>query len=372
MRSVLSRSWPLALLALVAAVFLFVGNAGPSQRAHAASPGGSPTPLLSCPNVDGSADNKVLVGDILAVVGAYFQDWPTTNYTYLYDTTSPYNTQTGLGGQERVDDILAVVTKYFTVCPLVDTQVAKATRWALDTDPVTPGNQPVPQTENAAALSALGYVGISTVDVPGQGVHYSKGSLWDGNFDPAAPEGLVYNDGRLAAQLYVVNGSSVGWLTEDPGPNAGPCGDGFDNGGDTLIDGADPDCVLGPPVGTPPDDVNIDPFSYCGAGVACSWAMDEGWHLHYRLCIVHIGTPYAHFVPLPSGQGQTNCDAIQNAPPNAGAGFDAYFERMGWMGHLWNWQPNANRVDDVNGTQNGRFADCFPDVQGWKAYSCPQ
>jgi hypothetical protein len=45
---------------------------------------------------------------------------------------------------------------------------------------------------------------------------------------------------------------------------------------------------------------------------------------------------------------------------------------MGWMGHLWNWQPNANRVPDINGSQNGRFADCFPDGGVWKAYNCPQ
>jgi hypothetical protein len=42
------------------------------------------------------------------------------------------------------------------------------------------------------------------------------------------------------------------------------------------------------------------------------------------------------------------------------------------MGHLWNHLPNANQVPDVDGTMNGRFADCFPDTQGWKAYNCPQ
>ncbi len=351
----------------------------PSTRTESASPGQTVSTLLTCPNVDASADIMVLVGDILGVVQAYFKDFPisgseppgTSDYVYMYDLAGPYNPQTLTGGQQRVDDILAVVQRYFEVCPQADTQVAAATRWALDTDPGTPGNQPVPQIEDANALAALGYIGISTVDVPGQGVHYSRGSLWDGNFNPAAPEGLVYNNGRLAAHLYVVNGANVGWLTEDPGPNAGPCGDSIDNGSDGFTDGADSNCVLGPAEGPPVDDVDIDPLAYCGAGVDCSWATDEGWHLHYRLCIIHIGTQYAQFYQVPTGQGQAYCDNVQ-ATTSGGVGFNAYFERMGWMGHLWNWFPNANRVSDVGGSMNGRFADCFPDSQGWKPYNCPQ
>jgi hypothetical protein len=339
----------------------------PAGRTESATPGQTVAPLLSCPNVDASPDNKVAVGDILAIVQAYFNDYPAADYYPLYDLVAPYSpgAPPNTSGKERVDDILAVVNRYFEICPPVDTQVAQASRWVLTQHPEL-------LTENVSALLAAGYVGISTVDVPGQGVHYSNGALWDGNFNPAAPEGLVYKNGRLAAQLYVVNGYNVGWVPEDPGPNEGPCGDGIDNGSDGFTDAADPDCVVGPPVGTPPDDVNFDPYAYCGTGVACSWVGDEGWHLHYRLCIVHIGTPYAQFVALGSGSGQTDCDAAQNSGPHAGAGLHSYFERMGWMGHLWNWLPNANQVPDVDGTMNGRFADCFPDTQGWKAYNCPQ
>ncbi len=353
-----------SILALVALGVLLI-----QPRAIDATGGGTTvTTLLSCPNVDASTDNKVAVGDILAVVNAYFKDWPATNYTYLYDLTDPYNPQYSGSpnptGKQRVDDILAVVNHYFEVCPAVDTQVAAASRWILTQHPEL-------LTENVTALSNAGYIGVSTIDVPGQGVHYSNGSLWDGNFDPAAPEGLVYNNGRLAAQLYVVNGVNVGWVPEDPGPNEGPCGDGIDNGSDGFTDGADSDCVLGPAAGTPPDDVNFDPYAYCGVGVSCSWAMDEGWHLHYRLCIIHIGTQYAQFYQVPDGQGQAYCDNVQ-ATTSGGVGFHLYFERMGWMGHLWNWLPNANQVPDVNSTTNGRFADCFPDTQGWKPYNCPQ
>jgi hypothetical protein len=38
------------------------------------------------------------------------------------------------------------------------------------------------------------------------------------------------------------------------------------------------------------------------------------------------------------------------------------------MGHLWNIVPNSNLLPDVNGTKNGRFADCSPPTQ---AEDCP-
>jgi hypothetical protein len=319
--------------------------------------------------VDASADHRVAVGDILAVVQAFFKDYPSTDYVFMYDLANPYNPVTGSGGQQRVDDILSVVGRFFDTCPAVDTEAAQATRWGLDTDPGTPGKQPVPQIENASALAALGYIALSATDVPGQGVHYAKLSAWDGDFDPAEPEGLVYNDGRLAAHLYVVNGDNVGWVPEDPGPNEGPCGDGIDNGGDGFTDAADADCQLGAPSGTPPDDVDIDAFAYCG-GDPCSWSMDEGWHLHYNLCIIHIGKPNAQLTVTPD---DATCAAANNTSCHpSGCGTYLFNDRIGWMGHLWVWYPNANRVPDVNGSMNGRFADCFPDSQGWKSYNCPQ
>jgi hypothetical protein len=329
--------------------------------------------------VNGSADNKVLVGDIVDVVKAYFKDYAiqageppgTSDYVPMYDLNAPYNPATATGGNQRVDDIVAVVNAYFDTCPLVDTQVAQAVRWAIDTDGnPSNGNQPVPQFENESALLTLGYVALSTIDVPGQGVHYAKLDAWDGVFDPAEPEGLVYNDGRLAAHLYVVNGADVGWVPEDPGPNQGPCGDGIDNGGDGFTDGADSDCVLGAPSGPPPDDVDIDSFTYCGAGATCSWATSEGWHLHHNLCIIHIGKPNAQLTVTPDDP--TCAFANSQSCHPSGCGTYLFNSRIGWMGHLYSWYPNANRVPDVNGTMNGRFADCFPDTEGWKPYNCPQ
>jgi hypothetical protein len=117
----------LAVVWILVASVLVVGAAGTAQTS-ANDPGTTVSPLLSCPNVDGSPEGSVLVPDILAIVRVYFHDWPNTDYYYLYDLVEPYNLQTGTGGLERINDILAVVDHYFDTCPLVDTQVAQATR----------------------------------------------------------------------------------------------------------------------------------------------------------------------------------------------------------------------------------------------------
>ena len=98
----------------MAAVFLFGGTANGPKGAQAASPGRHRRHAAELSQRGRERRQQGLVGDILAVVQAYFKDWPATNYVYLYDLTNPYNPQTGLGGQQRVDDILAVVSKYFT------------------------------------------------------------------------------------------------------------------------------------------------------------------------------------------------------------------------------------------------------------------
>ncbi len=354
MRNIAMKVWILALLGLVAAVILLTGTVISPKGTQAATPGGAVTPLLSCPNVDASADNKVLVGDILPVVAAYFKDWPANNYYYLYDLTAPYNPSAPAGtGLQRVDDIIAVVNEYFTVCPLVDTQIAAASKWGIDVDG-NPGNgnQPLPIMENEAALEALHYYQGSN-DVPGQGVHYVNVDNWDGTFNPAAPEGLVYQNGRLAAQLYVTDGTAVGWGTHAAGP-CSPC-PGAEHGIEleTAIDG--PQC-----------------------NPACSWDGPEGWHLHHYLCTVHIGTSSALAIPgafAPSiSDTQAHCASFAGEPectvPVTTQPCYRWGKDVGWMGHLWNWLPNANQVADIGGN-NGRFADCFPDAEGWKAYDCP-
>jgi hypothetical protein len=340
-------------MALVAAVVLGFGLR--THSTNAATPGSTQKRLLDCPDTDGSG--KIRTGDITKVVTQYGVDSPSASYRFIDDLTAD--------GFIRTNDITFVVLRYGQDCPMVDTQVAQATLWAIAN---------APATENAAALLMLGYVKAGP-DVPGQGVHYVNG-LGDGVFDPTAkPDGLVYQNGKLAAQLYVVTGDVVGFVGEDDVTNAGPCNDGVDNDGDTFIDGADSHCVLpASPSGPPPDDVNIDTFCH---PAPCSWDGTEGWHLHYNLCTFHIGKPNVSFTITLNDAACAVANSNGCLPEGCGA--YVYKPRIGWMGHLWNWLPNANVVPDEGGTMNGRFADCFPDVgdppsntTGWTAYNCPQ
>jgi hypothetical protein len=232
----------------------------------------NPLPLLiACPNLDASADNKVTVADILSVVSHYGKSYGQSGYEYLWDSVTPYNSTSPAGtGSITVADILYVVARYNSTCPLLDTQIATATRAIADPtfssilcDPAYAnakncGGDPQLLTENANFLASYGYYPDGP-DVPGQGIRYSK--VGDGSgFNAARPAALIYKNGKLVAQSYFVDGSVPGW-----------------------------------------------------------------------------------------GDSPT----------------------LGTMGYLWNWLPNANLVPD-SPAPNGRFADCFPDVGGWGAYSCPE
>jgi hypothetical protein len=310
------------LRALILAALILVGGwvVTSAHDTRAASPGTTVSPILSCPNLDGSSDNRVVIADILAVVQAYFQDWPSSNYVLMYDLNNPYNPTTSTGGQLRVDDILAVLSSYFETCPLADTQVAQATR-AILTDPESTGLIMCDEQ----VLASRGYL-RSSQDVPGQGIHYMNFAYWDSAFDVAQPEGLVCQNGRLAAELYYIDGDAAGW------------------GGYSPSGGA----VHG---------VDIDPFC---SPAPCSWDGSEGWHAHSHICLAHVGTSqaFAGFAADDAG-----CAAI-----SGGVGSYYFDDDMGWMGHLWNFLPNENLLPDVAGTLNGRYADCRPP---FKSDTCP-
>jgi hypothetical protein len=358
--------------------------------ASAARPGvvsatANPLPaLLSCPNVDGSTEpavppdptklGKVTVADILSVIQHFGKNHGLPGYTYLDDLVTPYNSTSPTNtGQETVADILAVIQKFGQYCPLVDTQIAKATRALSEpaysdklcdpalTTPMLCGGTLQFLTEDATFLATKGYF-RGTIDVPGQGVHYVNLSLWDGVFNPARPEGLVYTDGKLSAELYVVDGGVVGWGAHAAGPCT-PC-PGAEHGIDLEGAADGPQC-----------------------SPACSWAGGyDGWHVHHYLCTVHIGHTVAFAYPgalFPSiGDTQAHC---QSQAASGGSGTQCpvsmtsadvpcytWGKDVGWMGHLWNWLPNANLIPDIgtSGT-NGRFADCYPDTDGWGPFNCP-
>jgi hypothetical protein len=346
---------------LVVAFMLVATHLVPGREhdlANASSPGTVDAPLLSCADFNG--DGPVAGADFFALLGKFGTAYPALNFSYLYDLDANDNITGG--------DFFATLADFGQTCPEIDSQIADATLAVLAL-----GSGVLDCTESA--MNAAGYYRSSN-DVPGQGVHYSNPAYNDGVFEPEHPEGLVCDNpgGRLIAQLYVVSGASVGWV-EDPGPgpdlgpNAGSCWDGVDNGGDTVADAADGDCGSGIPVGAALDDVDIDPL--CNVP-DCSWATDEGWHLHYRLCTIQIGSPGAMSFPLAPGSDESDCEAFHNSCP-----LGCYNElwvfnyRVGWMGHLWNHDLNENLIADSGG-MNGRFADCYPDAQGWKAHNCPQ
>jgi len=307
---------------------LFAASFSASQWAGANTPGTSAVPLLSCADVVG--DGNVNIADVAQIVGKFGSVQGGAAYHPLYDVGPP-----SLGGI-NVLDIASAVAEFGDLCPAVDTEVARATLPFLTTQF---------QNEDPAYLATQGYFQGSS-DVPGQGVHYVNDAYFnDDIFDPAHPEGLVYDNGKLAAQLYFVDGDAVGWGTNQPPPPYPP----------PSQDGA--------------DDTDIDAFC---SPQPCSWSGNEGWHLHYYLCTVAIGSPQAF--AFPGVQTAAQCENNHN---NACGGQKCagttwrWNDQVGWMGHLWNHVLNANLIGD-GVSFNGRFADCYPDPPwGWKAYNCP-
>jgi hypothetical protein len=303
------------LTALAVVVALSFSQAAPTG---ASNPPANAIPLLDCADVNG--DGGVTAGDIARVVGKFGTVTSDAGYHPLYDVGSPV-------GAVTAGDLAAVVVDFGDnngdgSCPLVDTEVAQATLWVLNDNPGL-------LTQNDALLASLGYYQGSFY-VPGQGVHYVNFDNWDGVYDPTAPEGLVYANDKLVAQLYMIDGDVVGW---------------------------------GPIVPPLPDQQDIDDFCIPPIGeTVCSWAGNEdGWHWHFDLCTRHIGMPSASALP---GQSEQSCNADDDSDCTNPAVPDCnvWDADVGWMGHLFNHFANPN----------GRFADCFPDGSNWKAFNCPQ
>jgi hypothetical protein len=378
-----------------ASVMLYLPDGG-SNTTHAATPGTGISPLLTCPNVTADATGAVAATDVNQTIVRFGAAYPNANFSFLFDRQG--------NGSVAATDINATITQFGATCPTADNQVARATRWAagLPFSPADPdcttGNPPPPMTLPAyddSSIEAIGYYRGST-PVPGQGIHFFKIELWDGTFHPCKPEGLVYsgqcsddqnndadalvndgcpalgtaesacsgaldndadfyiNDGcpasgpaensleRLVAQLYVLNGESIGWDGWNPQL---PCNDP-------------------PPQNCALSGKNVDLF--CSPG--CSWAAAEGWHGHAHLCTGSVGTVGAFAL---SGQSAGDCDIGTGTQPTCTVPISVqpcYFwnQRTGWMGHLWNHFINQNK-EPVE--KNGRFSDCAPPAVAYNI--CP-
>ncbi len=305
-------------LATVAALAVLVGALLGTGSAGANNPGTVVAPLLECTDVNG--DGAVGVGDIAKVVALFGATTASPSYRLLYDVAPPV-------GSIAATDIGYVVQDFGDnnangTCPLVDTQIAQATLWVVRDNPGL-------LTENPALLTSLGFFS-SQIDAPGQGLHYGRTGARDGTFELFPPDALVYNNGKLVAELYYIEGDEVGWGPVEP---------------------------------PPPDQVDIDAFCSMPPGDACSWAgSGDGWHWHQNLCTYAIGpTNTQHAITTTAAGCETLHNAACSGSKCAGTTW-TWDDRVGWMGHLWNHYGNPN----------GRFADCVPDGVGWKGFNCPQ
>ena len=289
------------VIALCTAVAVLVGLPG-ERAAEATHP--APQPVLSCSDVNG--DGPVTVGDIGEVVLRFGSAYPDPPYHPLYDVN-------GGDGMVTIGDVGMAVFDFGLVCPLVDTQIAQATLAIIDP---SHGGDPRFLNEDPDFLASRGYLRAAQ-DLPGHGIHYVNPSLLDGIFDPAEPDGVAYNNGRLVSHVYYADGDVVGWG------------------------------------GMPEHSNQVDIDAFCTPAppnTACSFSgSEDGWHDHVELCIWNIGTPEALvFAPI----SEEECEST-------GGIWDG---RNGWMLHM---HPHT-----IN--PNGRFANCFPDVEHWKGFNCPQ
>jgi len=94
------------------AISVVVDSAPPDLQAN--SPGPTPAPLLSCPDLDGNGhvrgpDLSLVVAHFARDAGPGFPNQVSANYRFLYDLDA--------NGVLRGADITAVVNRYGTDCP---------------------------------------------------------------------------------------------------------------------------------------------------------------------------------------------------------------------------------------------------------------
>lgn len=277
---------------LIIAAFAFFGLLVMASPRPALS-GSAWAALLNCPDVN--ADGAVTVGDISQVVSMFGTSYAMNpgQYLLLYDVDG--------GGQVSAGDIETVVQRFGEECPLIETQVARATLAAI-------------KYRDPAQAIADGYTWGSQ-DVSQMGIHLENTtfqiSFADMGSQLERPVGLVYTEmspgsnqpDEFIGVWYNVPVQAVCDFYQIEGPcqsdKVQPVGFGETN----------------------TDEDNADP-----AGI------QQGWHLHFGLCVWNWGTIDATVAELGPGSEQACMDA----------GGQIWFSTYGWMMHLYNFIPNPD------------------------------
>jgi hypothetical protein len=318
----------LGLLVLVAVIG--VVGAVLAQPASATTGFKDVEPLLNCSDVNGSG--QVTIADVMQVLGSYYQDWPTRDYMYLNDTTGD--------GLLRIDDITTVLDQYFDTCPLIDSQVAA----------MTMASAPYKDCQDALAD---GYI-ATTQFVPNMGIHLQKaenffdgegnrrpfysGSLSDPNDQIRNPVGLICTD-KDNTPGQVVPDRLIGMWYAEPSPAVCP------------YYGIDPGtCSYLEPIGfglTDTDEDNIDVSPPVGGNPPLFG--QKAWHTHIGLCIGGLGTPSVYVTETFDKTTEDEC--LAGFYGACGPSPCVWFHTYSWMGHLYNFIPNAGGF----GFAGGRF-----------------
>ena len=263
--------------------------------------------LLNCYDVtDGadSVDGAVTMLDVFKIAGRFGAAYPSDDYLLLYDVSG--------GGAITIEDILAVAGQFGRQCPLMETQVAKAT---LATE----------KYRDWSVAQADGYA-KDTQYVTQMGIHVSKADWLTVGFNPETPFGLIYTDGgggqpdELIGLWYVAPIPDVcAHFTTDP---------------TSGLFGINPaTCPTAEPVGfglTNTDEDNQDLN-----------VIQKSWHDHNGLCTGDAGLPSAWVRELGAGN-EDYCLNDTPGPGPGGANGDVYYSTYGWMVHLYNFIRNPS------------------------------
>ena len=257
-------------------------------------------PLLNCPDVN--ADGSVTIGDIGLVVGKFGTFYPNADYMLLYDVNG--------GGGVTVGDITKVVIWFGQQCPLIDTQVARATL----------AMAPYQDCQNALTD---GYGPSSGgVYVSNMGIHISKFANLSATFDLEKPFGLVCTE-------------------KDTGPAGTP---------DKLIGAwyiipVDSTCAVYF-LGGPCQDSSVQPDGFGVSNIdednQDPPGIQSGWHTHINLC---VGSGFLLELGIPN-TGWHQHDGVE--VPDLDPAHECVTHRggflnvpiYGWMLHLYNFIPN--------------------------------